>query len=266
MSPARFLRRFAYWWRFRTQQDELREELEAHRELLAADLERHGLAPDAANAAARRAMGNETLMREDARGVWLAFGIESILKDWRYAWRGLRRSPAFTALVVITVALTIAANTVVFSVVQHVLLAPLPFPDGNRIVRLGWESTTDPEVGQFGVSTDIFRRVSARSRTVEDLAAITRQQYRIGNDPEDPGVAAARVTPSFLPMLRVLPALGRGFGARRAHRDTGPDAASVANRSHGRVAGGLAVGSHADRSVYRVRTWVRGNIFWRTTI
>lgn len=211
MSPARLLRRFAYWWRFRAQQDDLREELETHRELLAADFERHGLAPDAANVAARHAMGNETLMREESRGVWLAFGIESIPKDWRYAWRGLRRSPAFTVLVVATVALTIAANTVVFSVVQHVLLAPLPFPDGNRIVRLGWESTTDPQVGQFGVGTDIFRRVSARSRTVEDLAAITRQQYRIGNDPEEPGVAAAWVTPSFLPMLRVRPALGRGF-------------------------------------------------------
>jgi hypothetical protein len=138
MSPVRLLRRLAYWWRFRAQQDDLREELAMHRELLAADLERQGLAPDAADAAARRAMGNEALMREESRGVWLAFGFESLLKDWRYAWRGLRRSPAFTALVVMTVALTIAANTVVFSVVQHVLLDPLPFPDGNRIVRLGW--------------------------------------------------------------------------------------------------------------------------------
>jgi putative ABC transport system permease protein len=211
MSPARLFRRFAYWWRFRAQQDELREEMATHRELLAADLERRGLAPDAANAAARRAMGNETLMREEARGVWLAFGVESILKDWRYAWRSLRRSPAFTALVVTTMALTIAANTVVFSVVQHVLLAPLPFPDGNRIVRLGWESTSDPQVGQFGVSTDIFHRVSARSRTVEDFAGVTRQQYRIGDDPEERAVATASVTPSFLPMLRVHPAFGRGF-------------------------------------------------------
>jgi len=182
-----------------------------HRELLAADLERRGVAPGAANVAARRAMGNETLMREEARGVWLASGVESILKDWRDAWRGLRRSPTFTALVVTTVALTIAANTVVFSVVQHVLLAPLPFPDGNRIVRVGWESTSDPQVGQFGVSTDIVRRVSARSRTVEHLAAVTRQQYRVGNDPEEPAVAAASVSPSFLPLLRVRPALGRGF-------------------------------------------------------
>ena len=211
MSPVRLLRRLAYWWRFRTQQDELREELAMHRELLAADLERQGLAPDAADAAARRAMGNEALMREESRGVWLAFGVESLLKDWRYAWRGLRRSPAFTALVVTTVALTIAANTVVFSVVQHVLLDPLPFPGGNRIVRLGWESASDPQVGQFGIGTDIFRRLSVRSRTLEELAAVTRRQYRIGNDPEESAVAVASITPSLLPMLRVRPALGRGF-------------------------------------------------------
>jgi predicted permease len=211
MSPVRLLRRLAYWWRFRAQQDELREELAVHRELLAADLERQGLAPDAANAAALRAMGNETLMREESRGVWLAFGVESIFKDWRYAWRGLRRSPAFTALVVITVALTIAANTVVFSVVQHVLLAPLPFDEGNRVVRLGWESVADPQVGQFGISTDIFRSSSERSRTLEDFAAVTRERYRIGNDPEESAVAVASITPSLLPMLRVRAALGRGF-------------------------------------------------------
>jgi predicted permease len=211
MSPVRLLRRLAYWWRFRAHQDELREELAMHRELLAADLERQGLAPADANAAARRAMGNETLMREDARVVWLAFGVESVLKDWRYAWRGLRRSPAFTALVVITVALTIAANTVVFSVVQHVLLAPLPFPRGNRIVRLGWESVTDPQVGQFGIGTGIYRRLSAGARTLEDFAALTRGRYRIGNDPEGPTAAVASVTPSFFPMLHIRPVVGRGF-------------------------------------------------------
>ena len=207
----RLVRRIAYWWRFRSQQDELREELAMHRELLAADLERHGLAPDAADAAARRAMGNETLMREASRGVWLAWGVESLLKDWRYAWRGLRRSPAFTALVVITVALTIAANTIVFSVIQHVLRAPLPFADGNRIVRLGWESISDPQVGQFGIGTDIYRRLRVGSRTLEELTAVTRQQYRIGDDPEESAVAVASITPSLLPMLRVRPALGRGF-------------------------------------------------------
>ena len=211
MISMRPFRRLAYWLRFRSQQDELREELELHRELLAEDLQRRGLAPDAARAAARRAMGNETLMREEARGVWLASGLESVLKDWRYAWRGLRRSPAFSSLVVLTVALTIAANTVVFSVVHHVLLDPLPYPDGNRIVRLGAQSVADPLMGQFGISTELLRRMRARSRTLDEFAAVKSERYRIGSDPEEPAVAAASITPSFLPMLRARPVLGRGF-------------------------------------------------------
>ena len=145
--PLRLLRRLVYWMRFGAQQDELREELELHRELLADDLRRQGLAPEAAHATARRAMGNETLMREDARGVWLASGLDALFNDWRYAWRGLRRSPMFTTLVVLTIALVVGANTAVFSVMHHVLLDPLPYADGNRIVRLGTESAADPLVG-----------------------------------------------------------------------------------------------------------------------
>jgi predicted permease len=211
MTLARLVRRVVYWLRFHARQDELREELALHRELLADDLQRQGLAPDAAHAAARRAMGNETLMREEARGVWLAAGLEAVANDWRYAWRGLRRAPGFTALVVLTVALTIAANTTVFSVVQHVLLAPLPYPDGNRIVRLGMESAADPEVGQFGIRGELMRRLSARSRTLNELAAVTRQRYPLGRGDEQAVVSVASVTPSFLPLLRGAPVLGRAF-------------------------------------------------------
>lgn len=186
-SPPRLLRRLVDWWRFRVQQDELREELELHRELLANELQRKGLAPEAAQAAARHAMGNETLMREEARGVWLSAGLESVLKDWRYAWRGLSRSPAFTAIVVLTPALTIAANTVVFSVVKHMLLAPLPYPDGNRIVRLGTESAADPLAGQFGIRVELLRRLAVRSRTLEEFAAVTRQHYTTRQGANLPG-------------------------------------------------------------------------------
>lgn len=85
-----------------------------------------------------------------------------MLKDLSYARRGLRRSPAFASVVVLTVALTIAANAVVFSVVEHVLLDPLPYPDGNRIVRLGWVPEADPLFVQFGIGADLVRRLGAR--------------------------------------------------------------------------------------------------------
>ena len=224
MSPPRLLRRIVYWWRFRAQQDDLRKELELHRELLAEDLQRRGLTPDAARGEARRAMGNETLMREEARGVWLSSGLESFLKDFRYAWRGLRRSPAFTALVVLTVALTIAANTIVFSVVHHALLDPLPYPHGNRIVALGTVSAKDPLALQFGIRTELLRQMSARSRTLDEFAAVRVHQYRDPADPDQPPVAVGAITPSFLPMLRERPALGREF----TRDDARPDAPPVA--------------------------------------
>jgi putative ABC transport system permease protein len=219
---VRVVRRLVYWWRFQTSQDELREELELHRELLTADLRRRGLAPEAADAQARRAMGNETFMREEARSVWLTSGLEGMLNDWRHAWRGLRRSPVFTALVVLIVALTIGANTAVFGVVHHLLLDPLPYPDGNRIVRLGTESVADPLAAQFGVDAEVLRRLRVRSRTLEDFAAVTRQRYRMGNEPDDGGVPVASITPSFMSMLQVRPALGRGFTPDDAIPDAEP--------------------------------------------
>lgn len=131
-------RRFVYWLRFRAHQDELREELELHRELLADDLQRRGLEPDAAHSAARRAMGNETLMREHARSVWLTSGAESVLMDTRYAGRGLRRSPAFTTLVSLTVALTIAANTTVGSGSRSARTPAPSLASGHRSHVVDW--------------------------------------------------------------------------------------------------------------------------------
>jgi predicted permease len=213
MIIMRQFRRLAYWLHFRSRQNELLEELELHRELLEEDLKRRGLEPNAARTAARRAMGNDTLMREDARGVWLAAGLDSVLKDLSYAWRGLRRSPAFASMVVLTVALTIAANTVVFSVVEHVLLDPLPYPEGNRIVRLGLVPKADPLFLQYGIGTELTRQLRTRSRTLDEFAEVTMHHYRIGDDESQAAVEVASITPSFLPMLRVQPVLGRGFTA-----------------------------------------------------
>jgi predicted permease len=193
------------------QQDDLREELEFHREMLANDLERQGLSPEAARAAARRAMGNETYMREEARGVWLSTTLEAVLKDVRYAWRGLRRSPVFTAVAVLTLAICIGANTAIFTVMHRVLLAPLPYPDGNRIVRLDQVPASDPNIRGLALYPDVVRAWAARSRTVEDLVASNSNLVRIGADSTSPAVPAAWVTPSFLTLLRTPPALGRGF-------------------------------------------------------
>lgn len=132
----RWLRRIAYWFRFRARNDDLREELALHRDLLTVDFERRGLSAIDARAAARRAFGNDTFMREQARGVWLAPAVEAVLQDWRYAWRALVRSPGFAIVAIASLAIGIGANTAIFGVVHALLLARLPVASPGMLIEL----------------------------------------------------------------------------------------------------------------------------------
>src|SRR6185503_8350505 len=104
-DSMRILRRLMHWWKFRANSEELEEELSFHRDAIERDLIARGQSPASARAAARRAMGNETYMREESRGVWLWPSLEAVWKDGKATLRGLRRSPAFTAGVLLTFAL-----------------------------------------------------------------------------------------------------------------------------------------------------------------
>src|SRR5215510_278577 len=111
----RILRRLAHWWRFRGNDAELDEELAFHREALERELIARGQSPAEAAAEARRAMGNETQMREASRAVWLWPWLEGIGQDAKATMRGLRRSPAFSAGVILTFALGVGVNAAMFS-------------------------------------------------------------------------------------------------------------------------------------------------------
>ena len=90
-----------------------------------------------ARAAARREFGNMTAVRERSYQSWQFPTLESLLQDIRYAMRGIVRAPAFSFIVILTLAVGIGANTAIFSAVYAVLLKPLPFPAGERLVWLG---------------------------------------------------------------------------------------------------------------------------------
>ena len=145
------------------------------------------------------------------------------LADVRLALRSLRHSPLFAGAAVLTLALGIGANTAIFSVVNAVLLKPLPFPEPDRLVMVLYEA---PGIGfprvPFSEGSYVF--VNDNQQAFESLGMHTEERVNIVGDEEPEQVAGARITPSVLHALRVLPSIGRPF----TDADAAPGAEPVA--------------------------------------
>jgi len=116
--------------------DDLSEEIQEHLDEKIEELVASGMSRKEAAAAARREFGNLTLVQEDSRAVWKWPSLEEFLMDVRFGARTLRKSPAFTAIAVLTLALGIGANTAIFSLVNGILLVSLPYPKAERLVSV----------------------------------------------------------------------------------------------------------------------------------
>ncbi len=205
------LRRVRHWIRHRQVEADLAEELETHRALTQERLEQAGMPAIEARHASRRALGNVTLAREDAREVWTWPSIEQIWRDARHGARMLRAHPTFAAAAILTLAVGIGATATALTVVDAELWRPLPFPEADRLVAIhttGQErsATNDP------VSVPDFLDWQSQSRAFEELAAFrwtSRHVLRGGEAAES--VRVMPVTPNFFTALRRMPALGRSF-------------------------------------------------------
>ena len=219
IAPRGLLRRLAAVVRGRETDRDIDAEMAFHLEMEAADHERAGLPPDEARRRARHAFGGVQRFREegrDARGVGVARDLSG---DLRFGIRILRRSPVFTIVAVGTLALGIGANSAIFSVVNAVLLQPLPFPDTRSLVSV-WDG---------GHSIAQFTFIRDRSRTLESVSTyFPKYGVSLSAIDEPMRLTSAQVSAEFFDVLRVGPLQGRFF----AKGEDGPGADRVVVISH----------------------------------
>jgi len=188
---------------------ELDEELRFHLEQQIAENLAAGMSAEEARYAARRAIGGAEQIKEECRDVRGVNWIEDLLQDFRYSVRALRRTPGFTIVTVLTLALGIGAVTGVFSVVDATLLRPLPYADASRIVEL---ARTSPRFDHpVPVSGADFLDWRARSRTFAGMAAYNFASFTRMTAAGPEQVSGSRVSASFFSVLGVRPAMGRAF-------------------------------------------------------
>lgn len=187
---------------------DLSEEMQAHLDLMSAENIERGMRPHEARAAARRAFGNLTSTQEKAREAWQFPRFETILQDIRYGLRGIRRSPSFSLVVILTLALGIGANTAIFSVVYSVLLRPLPYPHGERLVWLGESTAKAAGISITWINFEYWRH---DNDSFENMGAFASEDLTLTGRGDALLTHERLVTSSFLQLTGAKPALGRLF-------------------------------------------------------
>jgi putative ABC transport system permease protein len=173
---GRFFRKFFALFRRSGLEHDLDDELAFHLAMREAEQRKAGVPPEDAGRAARRQFGNVLRTKEQAREAWVFAWLESVVQDSRFAIRALRRSPAFTAVAVLTLGIGIGATTAIYSVVDTILVRPLPFSDSERLVRIVENvprAAGRPPLLQQDVIYQTVREWRAQSRTLTDIAAYT---------------------------------------------------------------------------------------------
>jgi predicted permease len=204
-------------WQIWKRDADLQRELRSDMELEEEEQRARGLSPEEAQYAALRAFGNPALIREQAHAAWGWSGVESLLRDLRISVRTLFRSPGFSIIAVVVMALCIGAATSLFTVVRSVLLRPLPFRNPDRLVML-FEHFRDPTMNAQGfnynsVAPADYYDWRKQTHGFEDIAAWRYWQFNLtGEKGELPELVGARGGSwNLFPLLGVNAAIGRTF-------------------------------------------------------
>jgi predicted permease len=195
--------------------EDLDQDIRDHIERETQDNIDHGMPPEEARYAALRKFGNVTRVKEETREIWSVVWLEHLLQDIRFGFRTLRKSPGFTAVAVLTLALGIGANTAMFSVLYGLVLRPLPYTNPSRLVMI-WDSNRATGQNHIRVMEGSFPILRSEATGFDSMAAFIPPTPRDDMFAArvwrtDESVCTSAVTPQFFRVLNVAPILGREF-------------------------------------------------------
>ncbi|MFN8573940.1 MAG: ABC transporter permease [Gemmatimonadaceae bacterium] len=186
---------------------DLQEELEFHLERDVRERVKQGAAPDAARREARLALGNIELRKEEVRDASGVRPLRELVADLRFAARGLRRNPGYTATALLVLSLGLGATTAVITVMNAVVFAPLPYPDPERLIRV----MADGPGGRRGISTAEVYAMREQQRSFVALAAAERSEAALSGIGTPERISVARVDGGFFATIGVPIASGRAI-------------------------------------------------------
>lgn len=207
------MRWFAQFFSRRRRYEDISISIHEHIEERTEELIADGISRKQAEHTARREFGNVTLLEERSRDVWHWPAFESILADLKFAFRRLGKSPGFATTVLLTLAIGIGANTAVFSVINGVLLKPLPYPDSGQLVALWLNAPGAGGLANFSsglqLSPSMYFTFSEQNRTFQSMGIWTPGNASVTGVAEPELVRTEMISDGVLQTLDVPPAVGR---------------------------------------------------------
>jgi putative ABC transport system permease protein len=187
---------------------DLDDELQFHLAMREQKLREQGVTAEEAPYAARRQFGNLTRLKETSRELWGFRWLETFAQDLRYGLRQLRRNPGFTAVAVLTLALGIGGNAAMFSVINAVLLRPLPYKDSHQLVEI---SSSNSMFSKNPISPLAYFEIEHQTNVFQDLALYSGWYAKLAGPGDPERAVIEEVTPDVFRLLDVRPILGRTF-------------------------------------------------------
>ena len=207
------LRRLRARLKYRHFERDLTREIEVHRAMKQDELEASGVRPSDARSTSVRELGNVTYVREEARSIWISRRFDELRQDLRYAARGLRRQPGFSAGVVLILAIGVGSLTTAYSTLNATMLRPWQVPEPESMVIVRPRPAPQQQFGVLSIDEALY--LNAHTRTLTGLTTFIRGGEQI--DDAGPHVQSKFVTSNFFDVMGVRVSLGPGFTQARDH-------------------------------------------------